>query len=111
MIEWMICFQVLTECDFEWVHASGGHVPERALPSGETEEGEPLFVGRTSHEGSMTLGKVYCYVHLLCRRLLDFTLNGDLKGYRVIQEEGPAFWEIIVRQEVHVNMCRILNVY
>jgi len=33
------------------------------------------------------------------------------KVYRVIQEESPAFWEIIVRQEVHVNVCRILNVY
>jgi len=61
----MICFQVLTGSDVEWVPASGGQVPERALPSGETEEGEPLFVGRTSHEGTMTVGKVrYCYVHL-----------------------------------------------
>lgn len=42
----------------EWVPASGGQVPERALPSGETEEGEPLFVGRTSHEGTLTVGKV-----------------------------------------------------
>jgi hypothetical protein len=88
-------------------------VPDNALPSGETEEGEPLFVGRASHEGTLTVGKVYsyCHWHLLYIQLLDFTLNGDLKVYRVIQEERPAFWEIIVRQEVHMNMCRILNVY
>ena len=54
----MICFQVLIGGEVEWVPASGGQVPERALPSGETEEGEPLFVGRTSHDGTMTVGKV-----------------------------------------------------
>lgn len=111
VVEYMICFQVLTGCEVQWVPASGGQVPDGALPSGETEEGEPLFVGRTSHEGTMTLGKVYCYMHFLYIRLLDFTLNGYLKVYRVIQEERAVFWEIIVRQGVHVNMCRILNVY
>jgi hypothetical protein len=60
-------YEVLTGCEVEWVHASGGQVPDRALPSGETEEGEPLFVGRTSHEGTMTVGKVQqshgvCYI-------------------------------------------------
>jgi hypothetical protein len=107
----MICFQVLTGCEVEWVPASGGNVPDKALPSGETEEGEPLFVGRVSHEGTLTLGKVYCYWRLLYVQLLDFTLNGELKLYRVIQEERPVFWESIVRREVHVNMCRVLNVY
>jgi len=110
IIEYMICFQVLTGCEVEWVPASGGQVPEGALPSGETEEGEPLFVGRASHEGTMTVGKVYRYMHLLYIRLLDFTLNGDLKVYRVSQEKRPAFRGIIMKQEVDVNMCRILNV-
>jgi len=109
-IEYMICFQVLTGSEVEWVPASGGHVPEGALPSGETEEGEPLFVGRASHEGTMTVGKVYHYMHLLYIRLLDFTLNGDLNVYRVSQEKRPAFREIIMRQEVDLNMCRILNI-
>ena len=80
----MIWFQVLTACDAEWVPASGGQVPDGALPSGETEEGEPLFIGRVSHEGTMTVGKVYCYWHLLYVQLLDFTLNRDLRIYRVI---------------------------
>lgn len=84
-------------------------MPDRALPSGETEDGEPLFVGRTSHEGTMTVGKVYCYLHLLHVQLLDFTLSGDLKVCRVIQEESPTFWEIV--RQVHVNVCLILHVY
>jgi hypothetical protein len=84
----MICFQVLTGCEVEWVPASGGNVPEGALPSGETEEGEPLFVGRASHEGTLTVGKVCLYMHLLYIRLLDFTLNGDLKVYRVSGEKA-----------------------
>lgn len=41
-----------------WVRTSGGNVPPNALPAGETEEGEPLFVGRVSHEGTLTPGKV-----------------------------------------------------
>jgi hypothetical protein len=49
---------VLTGCEAAWLPAAGGQVPEGALPSGETEDGEPLFVGRASHEGTMTLGKV-----------------------------------------------------
>jgi Protein of unknown function (DUF3421). len=65
VIECMICFQVLTGCEVEWVPASGGQVPDRALPSGETEDGEPLFIGRISHDGTMTLGKVYCYMHFV----------------------------------------------
>lgn len=60
-------YEVLTGCEVEWVPASSGQVPDGALPSGETEDGEPLFVGRTSHEGTRTLGKVQqshgvCYI-------------------------------------------------
>jgi hypothetical protein len=49
---------VLTGCQAAWIPASGGQLPEGALPSGETEDGEPLFVGRASHEGTLTVGKV-----------------------------------------------------
>jgi hypothetical protein len=76
-------FQVLTGCEAAWVPAASGQLPDGALPSGETEDGEPLFVGRASHEGTLTVGKVriFCWiVGLLCARthrcteLLDFTL-------------------------------------
>ncbi|PSN44181.1 hypothetical protein C0J52_20710, partial [Blattella germanica] len=51
-------YQVLTGCEAAWIPAAGGALPEGALPSGESEDGEPLFVGRAAHEGTMTVGKV-----------------------------------------------------
>jgi hypothetical protein len=73
-------FQVLAGCEAAWVPAAGGKLPDGALPSGETEDGEPLFVGRASHEGSLTVGKVRILgriVHLFCAymhcELPDFT--------------------------------------
>lgn len=61
-------YEVLCGCTANWVLCSGGSdIPAQALPAGETEEGEPLFVGRVQHEGSVTLGKVQashgtCYI-------------------------------------------------
>ncbi|XP_068083287.1 natterin-4 isoform X2 [Anabrus simplex] len=60
-------YQVLCGCQAMWVPCAGGEVPSDALPSGETEDGEPLFVGRVQHNGTMTLGKVQeshrvCYI-------------------------------------------------
>lgn len=50
-----------------WVHTSGSAIPPNAFPGGESEEGEPLFIGRVPHEGTMTVGKVQashgsCYI-------------------------------------------------
>jgi hypothetical protein len=41
-----------------WVQTSGDNIPPNALPGGESEDGEPLFIGRVAHEGTMTIGKV-----------------------------------------------------
>lgn len=46
---------------------SGAAVPDNALPGGETEDGEPLFVGRVQHNDTVTIGKVQpshgtCYI-------------------------------------------------
>ncbi|XP_061512839.1 uncharacterized protein LOC1278977 isoform X1 [Anopheles gambiae] len=56
-------------CDFggEFVPASGSDIPPTALPAGESEDGEPLFIGRVTHEGTVTVGKVQpshgvCYI-------------------------------------------------
>ncbi|KAI4471014.1 hypothetical protein MML48_1g15758 [Holotrichia oblita] len=56
-------------CDFngDWVDCSGGNIPPNSLSAGESEDGEPLYVGRVLHEGSMTVGKVQqshgvCYI-------------------------------------------------
>lgn len=50
-----------------WVTSSGSDIPPNALPGGESEDGEPLFVGRVQHEGTTTVGKVHpshgsCYI-------------------------------------------------
>lgn len=41
-----------------WVPTSGENIPPNAVPGGQTEEGETLFVGRVNHEGTVTIGKV-----------------------------------------------------
>lgn len=38
--------------------AADGVIPDGALPAGQSEDGEKLFVGRAEHEGTLTLGKV-----------------------------------------------------
>lgn len=37
---------------------SGDNIPPNAVPAGNTEDGEVLFVGRANHEGTVTIGKV-----------------------------------------------------
>ncbi|KAK9869115.1 hypothetical protein WA026_002873 [Henosepilachna vigintioctopunctata] len=60
-------FQVLCEQRFRWVHSSGGYIPEHAVEGGRTGDGEPLYIGRAHHHGSLTVGKVHpshgcCYI-------------------------------------------------
>ncbi|CAG9132283.1 unnamed protein product [Plutella xylostella] len=60
-------YQVLVGGPNNWVPTSGSSIPPGAFPAGESEDGEPLFIGRVSHEGSMTTGKVQqshgvCYI-------------------------------------------------
>ncbi|XP_046836952.1 uncharacterized protein LOC124432248 isoform X2 [Vespa crabro] len=60
-------YQVLCDCHVSWVSTSGGNIPTNAIPAGETEDGEPLFVGRVHHEDTLTIGKVQashgvCYI-------------------------------------------------
>lgn len=55
-------YRVLTNpdgCVGEWVHASDGAVPSGAIQGGKTADGEPLFIGRAHHEGTLTVGKVH----------------------------------------------------
>lgn len=53
--------------DASWVASTGGELPPNAFPCGNSEDGETLYVGRASHEGSLTIGKVQashnvCYI-------------------------------------------------
>lgn len=50
-----------------WAPGTGSTIPPNALPAGESEDGEPLFVGRVQHEGTVTVGKIQpshgvCYI-------------------------------------------------
>ncbi|XP_077300117.1 uncharacterized protein LOC143920947 isoform X3 [Arctopsyche grandis] len=60
-------YEVLCGCSTRWVPTSGAAIPENALPGGESEDGEPLFIGRVPHNDTMTIGKVQpshgcCYI-------------------------------------------------
>jgi len=47
-------------CDFpgNWLACSGGNIPPNAVTAGQSEDGEPLYIGRVVHDGSLTVGKV-----------------------------------------------------
>lgn len=50
-----------------WIACSGTDIPGAAFEAGSSEDGEPLFIGRVNHEGTLTVGKVQpshgtCYI-------------------------------------------------
>ncbi|OWR54240.1 C3 and PZP alpha-2-macroglobulin domain-containing protein 8 [Danaus plexippus plexippus] len=60
-------YQVLVGGPNNWIATSGSNIPPGALPGGQSEDGETLYVGRVNHEGSITTGKVQqshgvCYI-------------------------------------------------
>ncbi|ALC40662.1 CG10527 [Drosophila busckii] len=60
-------YEVLCEGGGLWVPVEAGNIPPGAFPAGETSEGEPLFIGRVTHDGTVTVGKVQpshgcCYI-------------------------------------------------
>lgn len=60
-------YEVLCGCNPQWIPTSGQTLPPSAVPAGESESGEPLFVGRVHHEGTITIGKVQVSVGDLSR--------------------------------------------
>lgn len=42
-----------------WVPAGYGSVPHNAVRGGNTATGEPLYIGRAHHNGSLTVGKIH----------------------------------------------------
>ncbi|XP_076637383.1 uncharacterized protein LOC143349763 isoform X4 [Colletes latitarsis] len=60
-------YQVLCNINITWMPTSENNIPPSAVPAGETEDGETLYVGRVHHEGTVTIGKVQpshsvCYI-------------------------------------------------
>jgi len=47
-------------CDFpgQWLATSGGNIPPNAVPAGQSEDGEALYIGRVVHDGALTVGKI-----------------------------------------------------
>lgn len=50
--------QVLVPLTISWKPSSNGSVPAGAVEAGATADGEKLYIGRVSHDGSTTPGKV-----------------------------------------------------
>ncbi|XP_053605349.1 uncharacterized protein LOC128672313 [Plodia interpunctella] len=41
-----------------WIESRDGNVPPNGIAAGNTDQGEPLYVGRAKHQGSLTPGKI-----------------------------------------------------
>jgi len=50
---------VVPAANVSWTATTGGTIPEKAIPGGISEDGEILHIGRASHEGTVTVGKVH----------------------------------------------------
>ena len=60
-------YEVMCSGGGTWVPVTDGNIPHNAVPGGETADGEPLFIGRATHDGTITVGKVQpshgcCYI-------------------------------------------------
>jgi len=60
-------YEVLCSASGNWFPVSGANMPPNALPAGQSESGESLFIGRANHNGTITIGKVQpshgcCYI-------------------------------------------------
>jgi len=56
-----------TKVEMAWVPCSDGNAPPGAFQGGDSEDGEPLYIGRVSVDGVVSCGKVHpshncCYV-------------------------------------------------
>ncbi|XP_005189330.1 uncharacterized protein LOC101891949 [Musca domestica] len=52
-------YEVLRGPGYSWVQAEHGQVPANAVSPGLSGDGEPLYVGRGHHCGSLSVGKVH----------------------------------------------------
>jgi hypothetical protein len=56
---------LVTRRRIAWLPDSDGNVPNGALPVGETQTGETLYMARVEHDTSLTPGKVLIVTCLL----------------------------------------------
>lgn len=55
----MHTYEALRSTNVAWKQGSGGQVPPKAICVGQTSRGEFLYVGRTFHNGNLTVGKIH----------------------------------------------------
>ncbi|XP_075166686.1 uncharacterized protein LOC142238842 [Haematobia irritans] len=60
-------YEVLCEGFGTWIPVNDGNIPPNAVQAGQTADGEPLMIGRATHDGTITVGKVQpshgcCYI-------------------------------------------------
>lgn len=60
-------YEVLCDGSGIWVPVNDGNIPTNAVAAGSTADGEPLMIGRATHDGTITVGKVQpshgcCYI-------------------------------------------------
>ncbi|KAL7027514.1 hypothetical protein ACKWTF_005469 [Chironomus riparius] len=71
--------------NYAWVASSNGNIPPNAVPGGQTSNGETLYVGRATHNGLVTPGKIH-----LSHRCLYLPF-----GWK---EHSYSNYEVLVRQ-------------
>lgn len=69
-------YEVLCSAYGSWVPVTGGNIPSNAVMGGHSAEGEPLFIGRSIHLGSLNPGKVH-----LSRGCCDIGYGADEYSY------------------------------
>lgn len=60
-------YEVLCDCRGTWLVTAGDNIPPTAVQGGSAENGEPLYIGRASHNDTITVGKIQkshgvCYI-------------------------------------------------
>lgn len=78
----MFCSQILCGSGFSWISSASGHVPDGAVCTGTTVDGEPLFIGRVQHNGSIIPGKIHKSHH--CLYIPYGTAELSYKEYEVL---------------------------
>jgi hypothetical protein len=66
------CYQVLcSNREMKWEKAHSGDIKKRTIVGGRTKTGEPLYIGRAWHAGSLIIGKIH-----LSHGVLYFPFDG-----------------------------------
>lgn len=54
----IVSFQIMCKSELAWVLGCDGSIPDGAIPTGKSKNGETLYIGRTEIEDCITHGRV-----------------------------------------------------